>query len=401
MRFTRLTRRFPVAIVALAVLVGCGPERATPLPPASGQTLRIVSSLPYKGRSAQQSTLMRNGIDLAIERMRGDLPGWTVEHVPLDGGDPETGEWSAQREEENARAATLDPNVIAYIGPYSSGAAQVSLPILNRAGVLQLLPVATWPGLTEQGWGAGEPQKYYPGGVQTMVRLMPSDSMQARLAARHAYDLGGRSVLVGYDASDYSKGMAAAFRDEASKLGLQVVGLIDATAAPSEWSRSLSRADVLFAAPSSLTVAYAMSRQIEMRPPKVGVIATDVLFSEQLPRNERMRMEGWYVIFNGDATPGAQGQFSEFSELFEQRFGREPSQYAFNAYELARAVLETAQSGTERQKFVERFFSRYAGEAASGRTLFKGKGDPDMANLTLYRLVGGEYQVQKELEAPE
>ena len=389
-----------ILVLIVTLLAGCGQERATPLPPATGKTLRIVSSFPYKGRSAQQSDLIRNATDLAIEENRQALQGWTVEHVALDGGDPETGEWSAQREEANARAAARDPNVIAYIGPYASGAAMVSLPILNQAGILQLLPVATWPGLTESGWGAGEPEKYYPGGTQTMARAMAPDSYQARLAAREAEGLGAITVLVGYDASDYSKGMAAVFRDEAGKLGLAVTGLIDSAAGAAEWSRSLAKADLLFVAPSSLVTAQEMARHVEKQPPKLAVISTDVLLSEQLSHGERRRMEGWYVIFNGDSTPGPEAAFRDFSTRFRQRFGQEPTQYAYNAYELAGAALDTAQSETDAGNFVDAFFGRYSGEEGKTGLRFKPNGDPAQASMTLYRLVEGEFQVQKELQIP-
>src|SRR5207249_9289757 len=97
--------------------------------------------------------------------------------VALNGGEGENGDWTREREQANATMAANDPSVVAYIGPYTSGATGVSLPVTNRANLLQLSPTATWPGLTMSGWNEGEPASYYSTGKRTFVRLMPPDSM--------------------------------------------------------------------------------------------------------------------------------------------------------------------------------------------------------------------------------
>lgn len=257
------------AVLAAFLLSRCGTEPATRLPPATGQTLRIVSSLPDKGPSAGQADLIRGGIDLAIEERRAGLPGWKIEHVALDGGDDETGETSARAEAANARGAVNDESVFAYVGPYTSGAAMVSLPILNQAGLLQALPVATWPGLTASGWASGEPGRYYPTGAPHTVRLMPPDSAQAHGAARKGHELGATAAVVMADESDYSKGMAASFRDEAQGLGITVVETVSLAAPIADWTSLLEDADMVFLAPSSLAIADKAAQGIAGHPPRV------------------------------------------------------------------------------------------------------------------------------------
>lgn len=399
---SRFFRACTAALLAAFLLVGCRPEAATPLPPASGQTLRIVSSLPYKGPSALQSTLIRNGIDFAIDEKRSLLPNWKIEHVALDGGDTETGEWSRPVEEANARGAAQDSAVVLYIGPYNSGAAMVSIPILNSTGVLQALPVATWPGLTESGWGAGEPDRFYPTGQQTMLRLMPPDSAQARTAAQKAQLLGAKAALVVHDASDYSKGMSAAFRGEAERIELAVVRAIDANADAQEWSRALGQADVVFLAPSSLEVGSTMSRRLSEHPPRLSVFSTDVLLSDQLAREDRERMEGWFMTFNGDSTPGQDPiRFGQFASRFKQRFGTDPSQYAANTYDVTAAVLEAAANvGVDRQKLPDAMLGGTYEEGVTGPLRFHSNGDRQGGSLTLYRLVKGKFVQQEELAVP-
>lgn len=348
-----------------------------------------------------QANLIRNGIDLAIEERRALLPGWAIEHVPLDGGDNETGEPSGPVEASNARGAARDASVFAYVGPYTSGAAMVSLPILNQAGLLQALPVASWPGLTQSGWAYNEPNRYYPSGAQHAVRLMPADSAQSRGAAIEARELGATSAIVLSDESDYSKGMAAAFMDEAAKLGMIVVGTVSLTAPPPDWRKLVEQADVVFIAPSSLSIADTAAEFIAEDPPGVAIFATDLLLSDRLSADARDLMEGWYTTFNGVLTPGASQTISEFGDRFQDRFGVPPSQYAVNAYDLTAAVLEAAANvGVDRHRLLQAVLTGEHQAGVGGPLSFEPNGDRQGGVLTLYRLLDGDFELLGEIESP-
>ena len=81
----------------------------------------------------------------------------------------------------NARMAAHDPKAVFYIGEYNSGASEISIPILNRAGVPQVSPASTYVGSTtnEPGSLPGEPDKYYPTRRRTFLRIVPRDTIQA------------------------------------------------------------------------------------------------------------------------------------------------------------------------------------------------------------------------------
>ncbi len=68
-----------------------------------------------------------------------------------------------------------------YIGEFNSDASEVSMPILNRAGVPQVSPASTYVGLTtsEPGSLPGEPNRYFPTGRRTFLRIVPMDTLQA------------------------------------------------------------------------------------------------------------------------------------------------------------------------------------------------------------------------------
>ena len=68
------------------------------------------------------------------------------------------GTWMPGRVAANARRAALDDSTMAFIGAFNSGASQISLPILNEAGIPQISPSNTYNGLTirEQPRRAGQ-----------------------------------------------------------------------------------------------------------------------------------------------------------------------------------------------------------------------------------------------------
>jgi len=61
------------------------------------------------------------------------------------------------------------------------GRSLYALTLLNAAGVPQVSPANTYPGLTtsEPGTEKGEPAKYYPTGKRTYLRIVPRDKIQS------------------------------------------------------------------------------------------------------------------------------------------------------------------------------------------------------------------------------
>ena len=123
----------------------------------AAETVKIVSSLPLTGSANTQTTSMVNGIRMAIEEAGGQVTiagtAYTLVYDSWDDATAQAGKWDAQAEAANARKAIADPDVLVYIGTYNSGAAKVSMPTLNAAGLAMISPANTWPGLTKPGVG--------------------------------------------------------------------------------------------------------------------------------------------------------------------------------------------------------------------------------------------------------
>src|SRR3954469_23580461 len=189
-----------------------------------GDTLTLYSSLPFDPTDRKQSTDVVNGEKLALQEAGGKVGKYTVKYVSLDDSTPSAGKWEAGKVSSNAREAAQNKQTIVYLGEFNSGATAVSLPILNRSGILQISPSNTAVGLTKKSADPAEPDKYYPTGKRTYGRVVPADNIQAAAQVTYMKDQGVKKVYVLDDKEVYGKGVADAVAADAKKSGIQVVG---------------------------------------------------------------------------------------------------------------------------------------------------------------------------------
>jgi branched-chain amino acid transport system substrate-binding protein len=376
-----------IALLAPAVAACNSTSAPSHLPPAAAGTLRIVSSLPSKGIYRQSTAEARRAIDAALASLDTKTEV-KIEHIALEGGSDETGEWTAGIEERNARMAAADPSVVAYLGPHNSGAAAVALPVTNRAGLLTVSPSATWPGLTQPGWDEGEPEKYYPAGTRNFVRLVPPDSEQASAAAEWVVADGRGRVLVLEDGSTYSAGMG---REFASRLpGIASGPEHVATSGESVILPSLEGYDAVFVAPSSVQSAARLARALEET--SRTVYSTDVALDPQFIQSAGSASRNWLIVSNG-AAPAARGLDTFFPDT-PAAIAR--SRMALSAYISARLVVEAVESGATNRTAVLTYVRgrRLPDDSA----VFDSAGDPRTWAMTGYMASAGGFEAIREFE---
>ena len=115
---------------------------------SGAEPFTIYSSLPLQGDSRPQSADVTRAIRMALRDNGGRAGRHRVKYISLDDASPACRRWVLERVAVNARKAASNPRTIAYLGEFNSGASAVSMPILNRAGVLQVSPSNTIVGLT-------------------------------------------------------------------------------------------------------------------------------------------------------------------------------------------------------------------------------------------------------------
>jgi len=174
-------------------------------------------------------TSIQDGEELALDQAHRNLRDLNVNVVQLDDGD--AGGWNPTAAENVASNATKDRDTIAYIGDYDSGATATTLPITNRADILQVSPASSYVGLTDPNPvdQIGEPGRYYPSGVRTFARLVPSDVKEAVATTSFMRSLGVPSLYVLADDSapydgPFDSAIAPIVASDATKAGITLAG---------------------------------------------------------------------------------------------------------------------------------------------------------------------------------
>jgi hypothetical protein len=143
-----------LSIIAIALICAMGASAVE----ATG-VIKMVSSLPRTGSANGQV----NGIRMAIDEVGGNVAGFAIQYEDWDDASPEKGSWDPTIEAANADKAIKDADVMVYIGTYNSGAAKISMPKLNEAGLVMISPANSYTGLTRPGLGAAnEPDVWFP-----------------------------------------------------------------------------------------------------------------------------------------------------------------------------------------------------------------------------------------------
>lgn len=206
-------------VVGLALFVALAPGLGFGAASNPG-VVRIYTSVPMNNFAS-----IVHGVEMALEDANYRAGNFQVELVALNGAPTIGGNWDAGVELSNARRAVEDPDAMVYIGTYNSGAAKISIPVLNRVNMAMISPGNTYPGLTKPGTGnAGEPWTYYPLGVRNYFRVVPADDLQGSAAVAFAQQQGVESIYVLDDTELYGKGIATIVAQAAREAGLEVKG---------------------------------------------------------------------------------------------------------------------------------------------------------------------------------
>src|SRR5947209_2595585 len=105
--------------LAVAAAASVSPLLAQPK-----EKVKIVSSLPRAGSSQALTDPIVNAIQMAVADFALAVP-FDVQYLDWDDAAPRTGFWDTKFERENAEGAVADKDVLAFIGPFNSGAARV------------------------------------------------------------------------------------------------------------------------------------------------------------------------------------------------------------------------------------------------------------------------------------
>jgi branched-chain amino acid transport system substrate-binding protein len=368
---------------------------------ADSPTIKIISSLPRTGSATAQAQTMVNGIRMAIDEAGGKVGDFTIAYEDWDDASPERGQWDPAVEAANAQKAVQDPDIMAYIGTYNSGAAKIAMPILNKASLVMVSPANTYPGLTKPGLGeANEPQVYRPSGKINYFRVVPADDIQGEVAAEWAKELGVKKVFVLHDRELYGKGVADVFKRACGRLGIQVVGYegIDPKAAN---YRSLvtkiksTDADMVYFGGTTQTNAGQIAKDLVAGGAKVKLMVPDGCREQALIESagKDNLNDRTYVTFGGLPPSQLQGRGKEFYENYKKKYNAEPEAYAVYGYEATRVVLEGVKRAgkKDRAAITDAITNLRDFDGVLGKWSFDQNGDTSLKVMAVEEIKDGKF----------
>jgi branched-chain amino acid transport system substrate-binding protein len=398
-----------------AFLALAGSAVVLPAFAAEDKIIRIVSSLPRTGSAQGQTDSIVNGIRLAIADYEGKIAGFDIKYHDLDDSTAVTGQWVAEREADNAREAVKDKEVVAYIGTYNSGAAKVSMPILNKAGMVMISPAATWPGLTKKVKGeekSGEPDIYRPAEIVNFCRVVPHDAVQGPLTAVFvARELKAKSVYVIDDKELYGAMLATSFADKCKELKVKVLGheSLD-TRAPNyrELAAKIKKAapDVVYFGGTTQSGGPQLAIDMKKSGPDCPLVVPDGCYEQAFIEGARQEaLNGrCYATIGGIDPSQLKGRGAEFAKRYKEKFKVEPEAYAVYGYEAAKVVLEAIKTVGKRDRDAIRkavLATKDFDKGALGKWSFDADGDTTLQQLTVSKIAEGKFVPVKVISADE
>jgi branched-chain amino acid transport system substrate-binding protein len=385
---------------------------------SSSSEIHIYSSLPRQGsNTAQTNALVESIKEIVDGKTVGDF---TIKYTDLDDSSAaNNGDWDGAVAQANATTAANDPDAMVFIGHFNSGAAKLTIPILNAACLVMISPANTYPGLTTAVEGVtepGEPDSYYPNGYRNYSRVISTDNKQGGAGAAWAKELGATKAYVLDDTQVYGKGLARSWALSAKELGIEVVssgGTSEGFDAKATDYNALAQkikdsgADFIYIGSITGQNTGKLWKDLRAAMPDMKIMSGDGVFEESWYEGTGEAGNGTYLTFGG---VGPNEQQSEAGKKWVADYkaahdGDDPPVYGIYgaaAAQLAMDALDRAAVKNDRWEVLKAVFETKDFESYLGTFSIKPDGDTTLAEATGYQVVDSwPPKFEKVLAAPE
>ena len=414
---SRVARGIAVLAFSAIALAGCGDDGGDGGSAGGEDRLTVYSSLPHSRTSADDAEGIENGIRLALDQRDGRAGRFALRYEPLDSAGPGgDGSWDPRRVEANARRAADDESAIGYIGELQSGATALALPILARAGLPTVSPSNTAVGLTvdEASAAPGEPERYYPTGERSFVRVVPRDTIQGAALARLMREERCRRAFILHDPAYYGRGLATTVAKGAQREGVTIAGTEQIAPRAADYTalaRRIARAGatcIVFAGDTDSN-AVRLFEDLAREVPDARLFGGDGVAQAAFTDPARGGLDPLVAARVMVTVPTLPPDFypprgQRFFRDYARRYGGPaPSPYAIYGYEamslLMDAVAAAGGAGDDRQAVTEQLFLVEDRDGAIGVYDIDENGDTTLDEYGAYRIAGGRLAFDRLLSA--
>jgi branched-chain amino acid transport system substrate-binding protein len=323
--------------------------------------IKIYSSWPSTGSMEGLGVDSIEAAKLAFNDLGNMAGGFALEYVPLDSGiAANNGGWDPGVESANANQAIADADAMVYMGTYNSGAAKISIPIMNQAGMAMISFANTYTGLTKEFVGneEGEPDQYYPTGVRNYCRVIAADDIQGRAGATWAVE--NQAVTSAYvldDRSLYGHGVADVFAATLEELGAEVLGFEGYDPRAPDYQALMTKiADVgpdlvyLGGTVDNNPSKVLLDMRSLMPADDVVFLGPDGLFAQAFIDGAGDASEGAFITFAGFPATSLEGPGADYAARMTELLGHTPDAYATYSYECTVAVIQAIDQAGEKDR---------------------------------------------------
>lgn len=402
-------RAFAVAAAALLTLglTSCGGDDTSNAGTvASSQTGRgvvhIYSSL--RGAPAREKESMEKAMRLARDSVRERVGSYEVRWRELNRSTNPAGTWTVEQVAADARKAAQDPRAVGYIGEFASEASRIAIPILNLAGpgIATLSPASTAAGLTtddDPGGPKADPGRNYPTRIQTFMRLIPRDTVQAAALVAAMKQDGCKKVALAHDAGAAGSSLARMVDKQAKDAKLDLASNVAYT--PGSSARTIAttfeeqNADCfLMTASRASAAARRLFRAVASTLPKARLYASGALCDRGFTAPGRGMSETVAKRY-ACTLPTLPLKEYEGGRTFLKNYRRKwrdetPTPHAIYAYEAMKRMLDTIASlgpaGNSRIAVLAALLSTSEQPSVLGTYSFTTAGDTTRTDYGLYHV---------------
>jgi len=380
-----------IAVVAMVAMVSGAVARsgATPLPASAcsaiqnaGGNLLIASDLPLQGSGRTQTSQMTRAIKFIFQQHGWKAGKYSIAYQSCDDSTAQAGKWDSGKASANANAYAQNSSVVGVIGTFNSGAAEIEIPILNRAPngpIAMVSPANTYVGLTHGGPGtaAGEP-----------LSLI-------------------KKVFILNDKEAYGLGVATNFKNAAVKLGTKIVGFTAWDGKASSYEAlavkiKASGAQGVFVGGLICENGGKVIKDIAAGAPGVKIMLPDGFTPISATSQQAgSAAEGAFVSIAGLPNAALKGAGAKFIKNFTKADKKAPDPYSVYAAQAAEAMVAAiAQSNGTRADVAKQLFRIKLKNSILGNLSFNANGDVTANPVTIYRIKGGKSTTYKVIVPP-